>query len=513
MSFARELSACLRTRCGLIIVATREDQRAVDEIVELCRPSGRGCFFWDAADSFQWLTPADGTLPIARDALTALEQVEQWGEAAVIVLPDFLECCAEPAVRRKLKTLARQLEGTDRTLIVVADEPVVPEGLMDVATLLRLPLPGVDELGTVLDEVASRDGVACDLTPAGRGALLQAAEGLTLAQARRVFLRSATQDGAVSHRTLELVRGEMLRTAGRSEAISMCERSVRPESVAGMGLLKEWLVQRRRGLSPEARAYGLPKPRGIGLVGIAGTGKALVAAMVSSLWEVPLLRLDLGALFASPAGESDARVRRAVRAAEALAPCVLWVRDLESTVEHTDLDSGASGRVFSAVTRWIAEGTAPVFAVATVNDASWVEADLLQGGWLDDVFMIDLPHTAEREEILAIRLRHHGRDARDFDLERLGRETEGFVGGELERALADAMYHAFSDGGREVTTDDISRAAAGITPLSVAMEDALNAARAWLAEGRARPASALPTPYDERRSGPLQVDFRHPEGQ
>ena len=272
-------------------------------------------------------------------------------------------------------------------------------------------------------------------------------------------------------------------------------------------MLKEWLRLRERAFTQEARDYGLPAPKGIALIGIPGTGKSLTAKMIGGLWRLPLLRLDAGGLFGSLVGESEERVRKALRLAETVAPCVMWIDEMEKALAHGGLDSGTSTRVFGTILTWMQEKTAPCFVVATANDIGALPPELLRKGRFDEIFFLDLPTVEEREEIFRVHLRKRNRVVQDFDVARLSRESEGYVGAEIEQAIVEAMYLAFNER-REFKTEDISVALRRQVPLSVSQRETIGALRAWLREGRAQSASFVETREAEEQFVPLQLEIR-----
>src|SRR4051794_36511162 len=224
--------------------------------------------------------------------------------------------------------------------------------------------------------------------------------------------------------------------------------------------------------------------------------------MIGGLWRLPLLRLDVGALFGSLVGESEERARRALRVAETTSPAILWIDELEKALAHGGQDSGTSSRVFGSILTWMQEKRAPVFVVATANDIGSLPPELLRKGRFDEIFFLDLPTLAERREIFAVHLQKRKRLAQDYDLDRLARESEGYVGAEIEQAIIDAMYAGFGSG-REFTTDDVSAALKRQVPLSVSQRETIGALRAWLKEGRAQSASFQEAQEAEQQFVPL----------
>ncbi len=241
------------------------------------------------------------------------------------------------------------------------------------------------------------------------------------------------------------------------------------------------------------------------MIGIPGTGKSLTAKMIGGLWRLPLLRLDVGSLFGSLVGESEERARRALHMAETVAPCLVWIDEMEKALAHGGLDSGTSMRVFGTILTWMQEKTAPCFVVATANDIASLPPELLRKGRFDEIFFLDLPTSEERQEIFAVHLHKRKRLPQDFDIQRLAMESEGYVGSEIEQAVIDAMYVGFN-AGREFNTQDISDALKRQVPLSVSQRETVGALRNWLREGRAQSASFEATQEAEQQFVPLQIE-------
>lgn len=263
---------------------------------------------------------------------------------------------------------------------------------------------------------------------------------------------------------------------------------------------------RERAFTQEARNYGLPSPKGIALIGIPGTGKSLTAKMIGGLWRLPLLRLDVGSLFGSLVGESEERTQRALQLAQTVAPCIMWIDELEKAFAFGGMDGGVGKRVLGTILTWMQEKTAPCFVVATANDISSLPPELLRKGRFDEIFFLDLPTAAERQEILTVHLRKRQRLPQDFDSVKLARESEGYVGAEIEQAIIDAMYVGFN-ASREFTTADISAALKHQVPLSVSQQETIGALRNWLKEGRAQSASFQEIREAEQQFVPLQLEI------
>jgi len=503
MPFDQELDIYLRARFTLIVLVTLEEERALQTVKAVCEKARRRCLTWDVAEGFQVLS-GGGSAPVAPDPKTALEHIDKAEDNITFVLKDFHEVWANPQIKRKLRSVAQRLKFTKKSIVVTTPFSKFPEELRDEAVIAEFPPPDTAELATVLNQLTQTPGVKVNLTRLGQEKLVQAALGLTTAQAQRVFAKAIVRDGVLDDRDIDLVTEEKKQIIRESEALEFYAAIEIPDDVGGLDVLKEWLRLRERAFTQEARDYGLPAPKGVALIGIPGTGKSLTAKMIGGLWRLPLLRLDIGSLFGSLVGESEERVRRALQLAETVAPCVVWIDEMEKGLAHGGLDSGTSTRVFGTILTWMQEKTVPCFVVATANDIASLPPELLRKGRFDEIFFLDLPTLEERQQILTVHLRKRGRLPQDFGLAQLAGEAEGYVGAEIEQAIIDAMYVGFN-AGREFTTEDILAALQRQVPLSVSQREVIGGLRNWLREGRAQSASFQEVREAEQQFVPLQI--------
>lgn len=504
MNIKSQIEISLRARITLLVLVTVEEERMLALIREICEADGRSALSWDVADGFQVMTSGSVEVPAARDPLTALEQIDRATSQSVFVLKDFHDCWDNAQVRRKLRTVAQKLRYTSKSIIVISPHKEIPLELENNSVSLEIPLPDPKELEAVLDDLTRNSAIKMQLTPLGREKLIRAAVGLTVAQAQRVFAKAVVIDGRLDDRDIELVSKEKQQIIRNNPALEYYSVTESPENVGGLDVLKSWLQLRERAFGSDARNYGLPVPRGIALIGIPGTGKSLTAKMIGGLWRIPLLRLDIGALFGSLVGESEARARQALRLAEAVAPCVLWIDEIEKGLAQGGLDSGTSSRVFATLLTWMQEKTAPCFVVATANNIASIPPELLRKGRFDEVFFLDLPTQEERQAIFSVHLKKRNRLVQDYQIDRLAKAAEGYVGAEIEQAIIDAMYIGFNEQ-REITTQDILRAIKKQVPLSVSQKEIVNALRNWLQEGRAQSASFAEVKEAAKKFVPLQL--------
>ena len=294
--------------------------------------------------------------------------------------------------------------------------------------------------------------------------------------------------GQLGAADLEEVLEEKRQSIARSEVLEFCVTESGTEAIGGLEALKDWLQQRHRAFSDEARRFGLPMPRGVLLVGPQGTGKSLTAKAIARSWSMPLLRLDVGRLFAGLVGASEARTRETIQRAEAMAPCVLWIDEIDKGFGGDGRsDGGTSQRVLASVLTWMAEKQSPVFVVATANGVDQLPPELLRKGRFDEIFLLDLPSMEERRSILSLHLNRR-RPGLQLPLDTVISRCEGFSGAELEQTVIEAMHLAFAEG-RELNETDLIRAASQLIPLSRTAREQLEALQAWASSGRARPAS------------------------
>jgi SpoVK/Ycf46/Vps4 family AAA+-type ATPase len=351
-------------------------------------------------------------------------------------------------------------------------------------------------LDKIIEDIKQFKQVKIDLDEAGRERLLQAALGLTLGEAENVFAKIIVKDARLSGDDVNEVFAEKQQIIRKSGLLEYYTAEETFSNVGGLAVLKDWLQKRVVAFTDEARAFGLPAPKGILMLGVQGCGKSLSAKAVSSLWQLPLLRFDMGRMFGSLVGSSEENVRRAIAVAESVAPAILWVDEIDKAFAGSQgsgvSDGGTTARVFGTFLTWLSEKTAPVFVVATANDISQLPPELLRKGRLDEIFFVDLPIGVERKEIFTIHIAKRGRDPARFDLESLVTCSESFSGAEIEQAIISALYDAFY-AQQELTTEHIDQALRQTVPLSKTMAEQINRLRSW-AEGRARNASLARLP-------------------
>lgn len=491
MSFRDEFELLLRSRYPVIYVPTLEEERVEAAIAASAGKLGnRGVYTWDFVDGYQG-NPNDTGFG-RRNPLQALELVEKLplDVPGIFVLRDFHRFLDDISVSRKLRNLSRSLKSQPKNIVIISPQiDIIPTDLSEVLTILEFPLPTGEEIKSEVSRLLATIGKSLEEKTLGE--LVRSCQGLSIERIRRVLARAIATRGSLTSEDVELILEEKRQTIRQTQILDFYPAKEEISDIGGLDNLKDWLLRRGGSFSEKARAYGLPHPRGLLLVGIQGTGKSLTAKAIAHHWHLPLLRLDVGRLFGGLVGESESRTRQMIQLAEALAPCVLWIDEIDKAFSGLGGkgDAGTANRVFGTFINWLAEKTSPVFVVATANDIQALPPEMLRKGRFDEIFFVGLPTQQERQSIFAVhlsRLRPHG--IKNYDLDRLAYETPDFSGAEIEQTIIEAMHIGFSQN-RDFTIDDILEAASQIVPLARTAQEQIRFLQDWAAAGKARLAS------------------------
>lgn len=475
----RHLSSYLTAGYPFLVLRTHEEDRALALLGERAHELGRA------------LLTVSMTAELREDSnatpMSLVSRIAAKPDPALFVGLDLHPWLGEPLVVRALRDLRSRLEARSQTLVFLSPGFEVPADLAGEVVVLDLPLPGPEELRRILAGEAAT--TAPDLDPVLAARAVRAVQGLTGGAAARAFRRALGDAEGLPAGDVSGLVEEKRRLLRTSDLLELVETPPGLDEVGGLEALKVWLRDRESAFSEEARAFGLPLPKGLLLVGVQGCGKSLTAKSVAHVWDLPLARLDFAALFT--AGRSpEESLRRTLRLAEALAPAVLWLDEMDKAFQSVSTKDGGSEtlhRLFASFLTWLQEKTAPTFVVATANAVEHLPAELLRKGRFDEVFFVDLPETEERKQILSIHLRAHGREPAAFDLDALAAETARFSGAELEQVVLGGLYRAFRHR-RDLETADLSATAKATVPLYRTYEDSIKQLREW-ASTRARKAS------------------------
>jgi SpoVK/Ycf46/Vps4 family AAA+-type ATPase len=489
-NFSNEFELLLRSRYPIIYIPTREEERAEVAIALSAKNLGnRAVYIWDFVDGYQG-NPNDLGFG-KRNPLQALEFLEKLPAAApaIFILRDFQRFLDDISISRKLRNLARLLKSQPKNIVIISAQIAIPDDLSEVLTVLEFALPTAAEIKIEVERLLIATGKPVE----GRllDEMVRSCQGLSIERIRRVLAKAIATRGELQPDDVELILEEKRQTIRQTQILDFYSAHENISDIGGLDNLKEWLLRRGGGFSEKARQYGLPHPRGLLLVGIQGTGKSLTAKAIAHHWHLPLLRLDVGRLFAGLVGESESRTRQMIQLAEALAPCVLWIDEIDKAFAGFDSkgDAGTTSRVFGTFITWLAEKTSPVFVVATANNIQSLPPEMLRKGRFDEIFFVGLPNQEERRAIFEVHLsRLRPQSLKIYDLDRLAYETPDFSGAEIEQTLIEAMHIGFSQN-RDFATDDVLEAASQMVPLARTAQEQIQFLQDWAAAGKARLAS------------------------
>ncbi len=477
---AAEVAKLFDAGYGIAMLSSFEEARAREVAVAAAATLEVPLRTWTAAQGLE--PPLEGRAGLAG----ILAELRTGRPPGVVAFFDLSLTSLEPLERRLLRELIADGPLFRQYVLVVSPLGGVPDEMQRDVALVVLPPPDEAELAAALNETCQ--GLSKAMTREQSAAAITAARGLGLEEARRAF-RLALRAGGDPTSTVLAEKRRLLRRSAALDCIELGTDELAGLSVVGgLEVLKGWLRDRQKSLSPEARAFGLPPPKGLLLIGVQGCGKSLCAKAVAAQWRLPLARLDLAGLFAGEVAP-EAALRQSIAAAEAMAPSVLWVDEIEKGFAGVDAgrDTGLA-RLFGWFITWLAERTSAVFVVATGNEVANLPPELLRKGRFDETFFVDLPDVRSRAAILEIHLRRRRRDPSKLPVPVVANKTEHFSGSELEQVVVSALHAAFA-AGRDLTGEDLERAAEETVPLYRTYEERIKALREW-AQDRARSASA-----------------------
>lgn len=504
MLWLDELKLNIAARVAVIHLVTIDEEDALEALSGWAEssdsPGGMGLITWDIGDQFRQLRePAATFSKMATTPETVLDIIDDYKGAATFILKDFHHLWEHNRkVSRMLRNLASRLPFRDEAVNIIVTSPGgnLPAELCHDIPTIDVGKPDSARILELLERETRSTRALENATHGLRERLVEGALGLSIVEAGRAFRKAIVLAGGQSldERSVRQVLGEKRHIIRESGALELHPYTGSMNNVGGLGALKQWLDQRQEAFSQEAREYGLNIPGGVALIGIPGTGKSLCAKVTAGHWGMTLLRMDVGAIFSGLLGSSEQNIREAIRIAEVIAPCVLWVDEIEKAFAGSVGDSGTASRVFATFLTWMQEKTAPVFVFATANNVDRLPPELLRKGRFDEVFFLDLPSHAERVNILEVHLKERGYTmlSHRFDLNAVAKATEGFVGAELQAVVNDAMFPAFRDKRREIETEDLLKAAEAMVPLSASHQPVIDGLREMVRKGQARNASVEP---------------------
>lgn len=494
-----DIQRLIRTRHAIVTIRTGEEEYVTRLIIEAAHGYLMPVLEWSLGQKLHRADePKEGSTGILNTdtLLGALMHLHASEMPCLYILKDTLGLL-NPACIRQLREVAAKFCKDSRTLFLVDADGQLPAGLKDLAVPFELPMPDEAEIRLLVRDTYRQtrlnNPISVALTEAHFDQFVQTLRGLTRREITQVLYESMLDDDKLDAADLGRAVEIKRRQLGQEGVLEFLPASEKVVEVGGMSSLRAWLKKRAGALSREAEAFGLEPPRGILLLGVQGCGKSLMAKYVAGCWSLPLLRMNVGALYDKFVGESERHLRRAFEVAGAMSPCVLWIDEIEKAFASASAgaagaasDGGLSQRMFGQLLTWMQDRLGMVFLVATANDIQTLPPELLRKGRFDEVFFVDLPIAEAREEILRIHLARRKRDPAKFSLPALAAACEGFSGAEIEQAVVASLYAAFAEK-RDLTDADLLAEVHATRPLSVLMSEKIADLRAW-ARGRCVPA-------------------------
>jgi ATP-dependent 26S proteasome regulatory subunit len=482
-----ELGALVAAGMPIVAVESHEEARVVQMFERYAQLEKRPLWRWSVTAGLVRTEPAESAFNTTRIE-DALREIEKSAEPGIYLFLDAHRFLDDAVVLRQVKDIALAAESARRLLVFVSARIEVPQEIARMTARFRPAMPDAKRVAEILNEEARRYretvGEAVAATREAIAVLVQHLGGLTEDDVRRLARLAIADDGAVCGKDLVRVLKAKHETLAGSEVLQLEAGVPDISQLGGLAALKRWLELRREPFLHPDPESPLPPPKGVLLLGVQGAGKSLAAKCIAGAWQLPLFRLDFGALYRKFQGETEANLRDALAVAGAMAPCVLWMDEIEKGISGDasgETDGGASRRILGTLLTWMSERTSRVFMVATSNDISHLPPELLRKGRFDEIFFVDLPAAAVREEILRIHLVRRKLDAAGFDLPALARASQGFSGAELEQAVVSSLYESRA-AKKPVDAPMLLGEFARTKPLSVVMAEKVAGLRAWARE-------------------------------
>lgn len=505
-----------KARFPFLYLATWEEDRALAMISSIASnyeliKTPRKVITWKVTEGISEEKNSAGT----KAPLKALEYIEQYEEPAIFVLQDFHVYFGDQGrhpdlqIIRKLRDIITSLKQSPNPKNVVFLSPVLklPTDLEKDITIVDFDLPTFKEIKETLDEMIEINQMSgrieIKLNEEEKEKLVKAALGLTLSEAENAFARAMVENGKLTIDDVDVILEEKEQIIKKTGILEFVTNDLNMSDVGGLENLKRWLRKRNNSWFESAQVYGLPAPSGVLITGVPGCGKSLISKAISETWQLPLLRLDIGKIFSGIVGSSEENMRKAISTAEAIAPCILWIDEIEKGFSglNSQGDSGTSSRIFGQFLTWMQEKEKPVFVIATANNISSLPPEMLRKGRFDEIFFVDLPTFRERVEIFKVHLNKRLKNSKvigDFEilsetLNNLASLTEGFVGAEIEQVVIDGLFEAFYEE-RSVKLEDFQKVCKQFVPLSVTQAEHIKAIRDW-----ASVRAVAATPQEDRK--------------
>lgn len=484
----KDIELLVRSRHGLIVIDTDEEERAATLLQHLADSMEMPLFTWSRTHGLRRAGKDGAGVYGTTDPKQALAHIHSSQVEGIYHMQGFASLLADEGYQDRIREIAKQFNTRDAALVFTCANAVLPDALKRLSSVVSLPEPDVKEYQALLEQIlrdlSARMNVRMQMSPADGLRLLNHLKGLTLLEAEKVLTKAIVEDGKLAPDDIAHVIEAKKQIVERDGILEYYPLEQSMAEVADLAGLKEWLAKRKNILTDPARAaeFGLSFPKGVLLVGVPGCGKSLCAKAVAMEWGLPLLKLDPGALYNKYIGETEKNFKRAMVTSERVAPVVLWIDELEKAFSSGGSeDGGVSQRVLGTFLSWMQDRKGDVFVVATANDVTKLPPEFLRKGRFDEIFFVDLPNEEARQAILQIHLNKRGKNPAHYDLPALVNATFEFSGAELEQIVVSALYTVFA-AGKELTTEALLAEVGATRPLAQTMAERIGALREWARE-------------------------------
>lgn len=499
----KHLSNLFKARFPIVYIPTWEENRIIETLdyiaeTESLIKTKRILYVWSQTQGI-YCYETGKVIQDTKQPIKALDYVIKSQESAIFALKDFHVYFgvdnAKPdyAIIRRMRDAVEELKNSiyPKNIVLVSPSVVLPDDLQKEVSIVEFGLPVLEEIMEVLEEMIemNQGKIEISLNEQEKLQICRGALGLTLQEVENALARAMVEKGRLSIEELSVILDEKNQVIKKTGMLEFIKSDLKIEDVGGLENLKRWLLKRNKSWSDSAARYNLPAPKGVLITGVPGCGKSLTAKSISAMWKLPLLRLDMGKIFSGIVGSSEENMRKAIQTAEAVAPSILWIDEIEkgfSGVSGSSGDSGISTRIFGTFLTWMQDKTKPVFVVATANNISGLPSEMLRKGRFDEIFFVDLPTEKERRDIFRLHLNRRltnpdvsGYLLNDsFLLEELAKKTEGFSGAEIEQTVISALFEAFSED-RALEKNDLFKVIKNTVPLSITQSEQIMQIRNW----------------------------------
>lgn len=499
--FMQDFANLVNAGFPYIYIPSYEEERITNTIKNILSnkeliKNDRKLYVWTQTDG---LISDETKIRDTSNPINAVESVAKSNEDAIYIFKDFhiyfggdRNTRPDYAVIRKLRDIIPNLKSSRKTIVFISSKLVIPCDMEKEISILDFSLPTESEIKSLLNELINGlNPENVKLTEDEKTLLSRSALGLTMQEAENAFCRAIVNLKGLNKEALTIIHEEKNQVVKKTGVLEFVKSDLDINDIGGLENLKKWLIRRNNSWSEKAKQYNLPAPKGVLITGIPGCGKSLTAKAMSAIWGLPLLKLDMGKIFGGIVGSSEENMRKAIATAEAIAPSILWVDEIEKGFSglKSGGDSGTSARVFGTFLTWMQEKTAPVFVIATANDISSLPPELLRKGRFDEIFFVDLPTAKEREKIFSVHLKkrmknsniNHELEISETVCNELANASVGYVGAEIEQIVIAAMYEAFY-ADRGLRKEDVLKAIKETVPLSSTQREQILSLREWAKE-------------------------------